>query len=125
MHFLVIDDEEAIGECIQLAIAQTGHECEYYSNPLLAVKAFKKNPHKYHGIFTDLRMPQMRGEEVIKRVKEVDGVTPIVIITASGGMFTTEDLQRLKIVSLIAKPFDITDIEKAVYLMREHHKTVA
>ena len=83
--------------------------------------AFEENPQKYHAIFTDLRMPEMNGEEVIARIRKVNTDIPIVIITANAGTYKTNDLIKLNIPSVIIKPFEMADIELAVKLVQEKY----
>lgn len=121
--FLTIDDDEDIGECIGFAVSLTEHKTEYFNNPLRALEAFKKDQGKYHAIFTDLLMPEMSGEKVIEEVRRLNKVIPIIIITATGGIFTTDDLVKLNIPSIIAKPFELSDIELAVKQVEERYAT--
>ena len=121
LRFLVIDDEVAIGEAICFAIDMTGNDTVRFSNPADAVKDFRKNPSKYDGVFTDLSMPQMSGEMVIERIRKITQEIPIVICTATGGIFTTEDLVKMNVLSLIAKPFELSDIELAVKQIQENY----
>lgn len=123
VRILVVDDEKAIGESIELAISLTENETVYFSNPVQAVEEIRANKDHYHAIFTDLRMPEMNGEEVISKVRKIAPDMPIVVITASRGIFTTDDMVKLNIISLIAKPFELTDIELAVKLVQEKYHT--
>lgn len=119
---MVIDDDKDIGESIEVAISLTENDTVYFSNPKEAVSEFEKSQDRFQAIFTDLRMPEMTGEQVISRIRKKDKTTPIVIITASRGIFSTEDLVKLNISSLISKPFDLHDIELAVKLVEEHYE---
>ena len=114
MTIMVIDDDNDIGESILMAIELTENKAVYYSDPLKAVKQYLDYPDKYDVIFTDIQMPELNGQEVIAQIRKVDTYVPIVIITASSGIFTTEDLVKLNVPSLIMKPFDIADIELAI-----------
>jgi DNA-binding NtrC family response regulator len=108
--FLIVDDDTAIGECIGSAIKLSGHDSIYFKNPHEALEAFVKDQGMYHGIFTDLRMPHMNGERLIEEVRKMDTQIPIVIMTATTGIFTTNDLVRLNVPSLITKPFDLIEL---------------
>jgi DNA-binding NtrC family response regulator len=114
MMIMVIDDDKAIGESLLMAIDLTENKAIYYSNPSEAVKEYLDHPKKYDIIFTDIQMPELNGQEVIAQIRKNDNDVPIVIITATSGIFTTEDLIKLNVPSLIMKPFDIEDIELAI-----------
>jgi two-component system response regulator PilR (NtrC family) len=114
LTIMIIDDDKDIGESMLMAIALTENKSIYYSNPVEAVKEYLKHPEKYDVIFTDIQMPELNGQEVIAQIRKTDKDVPIVIITATSGIFTTEDLVKLNVPSLILKPFDIADIELAI-----------
>ena len=118
-RFMVIDDERDIAESICKAIELTGNAAIFYCNPVDAVAEIEKNPDDYIGIFTDLRMPHMQGEEVIRRVRQITHDIPIVIVTGTSGVFTTDDLVKLNIPVFIEKPFNISNIEIAVTKMKK------
>lgn len=116
--FLVVDDQEDIVYILQMMIEETGHNAHCYSNPLKALTAFKESPLKFHGIFTDLRMPLLAGEKLIEEIRNIDKDIPIVIVTANAYTMTPEDRKKLNITLLIEKPFDGTIIEKAISLIK-------
>lgn len=114
MTIMVIDDDDDIGESILMAIGLTDNKAVYYSEPTKAVQEYLAHPNKYDIIFTDVQMPKLNGQEVIAQIRKVNKDIPIVIITASTGIFTTEDLVKMNVPSLIMKPFDIADVELAI-----------
>jgi DNA-binding NtrC family response regulator len=118
--FLIVDDDADIGECVGFTISLTEHTSEYYQNPLDALQAFKDNQTKYHAIFTDLRMPEMTGEKLIAEIRKFNQEIPIIIMTATTGIFSTDDLVKLNVPSFLTKPFDLSDVELAVKLVEEY-----
>jgi len=121
LTIMVVDDEPDIGDGICSIVELTGHKPVYFNSPVAAVKEIESNSKKYNAVFTDLRMPEMNGEEVIRRIRKVTKDTPIVIITGTRGIFATRDLVSLNIPSLIEKPFEMKDIELAVELIQEKY----
>ncbi len=119
LHFLLIDDDKQIGECLSMIVAITGHESSYFSNPLQALTAFQTHPDTYHGIFTDLRMPEMHGDELIARIRELDTQIPIVIVTGTIVTISEKNLQALHIPKVIQKPFDLHEIETMIRFFEE------
>lgn len=72
-----------------------------------ALLAAKEN--KYDVILMDLDMPVMNGEVAIKKIREFDTNTPIIIITASNS-FNIISLKEYNIFSVIRKPFTANEI---------------
>lgn len=121
LTFMVIDDEPEIGEGICFIVGLAGHKTACFTNPTKAVKEYKENQDKYSAIFTDLRMPEMNGEEVIAKIRKINTQIPIIIVTGTRGIFTTDDLVKLNVPSLISKPFEMKDIELAVKAVEEKY----
>jgi len=55
-------------------------------------------------IFTDLLMPEMVGQEMIKQIREVDGQVPIFVLTADIQKATKFELIPYVIMAFINKP---------------------
>lgn len=121
LNILVIDVDADIAEALSCAISLTNNKCHCFTNPTQAVEAYFQEPNKYNALFTDLRMPEMSGEEVIAKIRKVNKDIPIIIITATGGAFVSDDLVKLNIPTLIAKPFELSDIELAIKLIQESY----
>jgi CheY-like chemotaxis protein len=68
-------------------------------------------------ILTDLRMPKVDGLELVKRIREVDRITPIIVITAMNDKETILKSLDLGITNYVVKPLDVEElvsiIEKA------------
>jgi len=66
--------------------------------------------HDYHLVFLDLKMPDMDGVEVFKRIKEVKPSLPVTIITG----YPESDLMKRALtygpLGIMNKPFSASDI---------------
>ncbi|WP_425449009.1 sigma-54-dependent transcriptional regulator [Dethiothermospora halolimnae] len=69
-------------------------------------------------VLLDLKMPKLDGIEVLKRIKEHNNETPVIMITAHGSAKTAVKAMKLGAYDYISKPFDIEElkilIEKAI-----------
>lgn len=55
-------------------------------------------------IFTDLLMPEMAGQEMIKQIREIDAQVPIFVLTADIQKVTKFELIQYNIMAFINKP---------------------
>lgn len=80
---LFIEDEEIFLEMFGQKIESEGYDVEYAKNGAWGSKLASEN--HYDLIITDMIMPAMGGEEIIKRVKLDDKTknTPIIVLSAS------------------------------------------
>jgi CheY-like chemotaxis protein len=66
---LVIDDEFEIVNPIKLSLQRQGITTYGFTDPLLALEHFKNNSNNINLILCDIRMPQMNGYELVRRIK--------------------------------------------------------
>jgi PleD family two-component response regulator len=66
----LIDDEEDVLESLEIALEETNFKIETFLNPLDALE--KINPRYPDLIITDLKMPQISGLDLVKKVKEIN-----------------------------------------------------
>ncbi|MGA7733235.1 MAG: cache domain-containing protein [Chloroflexia bacterium] len=60
-------------------------------------------------VLLDLNLPDMHGEEVLRRLREVDGVAqvPVVVVSADANPAQIEHLRSLGVHSYVTKPVDV------------------
>lgn len=78
---LVAEDEAILGIAMGAELRRLGLEVHLSGSGAQALKAFEAcGP--FDLLITDLGMPQMRGEELIARIREARPALPILVITA-------------------------------------------
>ena len=87
---LVIDDEKSVRDAFADALEDMPYVVEAASGGEEALAKAQSDPADL--IFLDLKMPGMDGVEVLHRIRELDEVVPIYIVTA----FHSEFLDRLQ-----------------------------
>jgi signal transduction histidine kinase len=81
---LVIDDEPAILEMLELSLSREGYEVMTAENGNEGIKIFREQDPKL--VLTDIKMPGMDGIEVLRRIKAIDEETEVIVITGHGDM---------------------------------------
>jgi signal transduction histidine kinase len=61
---------------------------------------------KPHLILLDLMLPDITGEEVLKRAKEIDKEVAVVVVTGFGGEQTAVDMMKKGAVDFLSKPIE-------------------
>jgi len=57
-------------------------------------------------VILDLRMPDMSGIEILRRIKRIDEGMEVIIVTGYGTMKTARTVMKLGAYDYITKPFD-------------------
>ena len=99
---LVIDDEESIRSSLKMIFEYEGYDVVLAANGEAGLKiAERESPDL---IFLDIKMPQMDGMEVLKRLKEADDSVPVIMISGHGDVSTAFSASKLGAYSFIEKP---------------------
>lgn len=114
INILVVDDDESIRMFLTTLLTDTGYSVTQCENGLKGLEELKKNNH-YSVIITDLQMPIMSGPEFIKNVKEMQDITPtIIVITAYPSVESAVNVMKEGVYDYIAKPFNINELRLTV-----------
>lgn len=89
---LVVDDDEDILELIERHLSNRGYEVLTAYDGEQAISLLDKL--KFDLIITDLKMPKFDGMEVMRRAKEKDPNTEVVILTGHGTVDTVVEALR-------------------------------
>jgi len=115
---IIIIDDDLVG---LETLAEGLHEDGYQTFPASDAEAGLKTLLQKPGIdvvLTDLKMPEIDGIEVLRRVKSFDDAIPVVLITAYATVETAIEAMKLGAYDYVMKPIDLRRIslvlEKAV-----------
>jgi len=77
---LIVDDDLDLTSMFKMVLEMNGFEVDAYNDPLLALREFKSN--SYGMALLDIRMPQLNGFELYKKIQEKDDRMKVCFITA-------------------------------------------
>jgi two-component system response regulator PilR (NtrC family) len=66
---------------------------------------------KYDLVFTDLRMPNMDGLDLLKAIKSEHPGLPVVVVTGYSGSETRDEVLAEKADGFLSKPFKVHEIQ--------------
>ncbi len=101
---LVIDDEEAIREGLEMLLLTEGYSVELAVNGTEGVHKLENRA--YDLVLLDLMMPDISGMEVLSEVRKRDRDTPIFMITAYGSVEAAVRALKLGANDYFSKPWD-------------------
>jgi CheY-like chemotaxis protein len=79
---LVLDDEFDIINPIKHSLQTIGLHVYAFTDPLLALEHFRINYKDYILVISDIRMPGMNGFEFVRRVRDINPVTKVLLMSA-------------------------------------------
>ncbi len=112
---LIIDDDEEIARILSTVLTRDGYETEMAHDGLAGLRLATSQ--HYEAIITDINMPQLDGVELVGHVKKslVNANTPILVISGRLTSGVMSRLARFGMVDVIAKPFELKEIRRALH----------
>ena len=102
LKIMIVDDEIDICNLFRDALQVAGYNVRAFTNPTEAFEDFKLHNEEYGVIITDIRMPEMSGIELIKRVNQINKNVKVFLTTAFE--LKNDELQELKMNEFLNKP---------------------
>jgi DNA-binding NtrC family response regulator len=115
---MIVDDEVDICNLFRDALQAAGYNVSAFTNPTEAFEDFKLHNEEYGAIITDIRMPEMSGIELIKRVNQINKNVKVFLMTAFE--LKNEELQELRMNEFLNKPIYT---QRLVEMVRKHLPT--
>src|SRR4030043_1140027 len=98
----LIDDEPVIHDVLGQLLTSEGYEVEISSSGEEALEKFPSQ--SFDVILLDLLMPGMDGIEVLRRIKRIDPLVPVIIITAYGSVESAISAMKIGALDYVQKP---------------------
>ncbi|GAH37770.1 unnamed protein product, partial [marine sediment metagenome] len=110
---LLVDDEPHVLELLSVALEEEGYTILLANNGKEALAQLKKEQPQV--VLLDIRMPGLDGVEVLRRIKEINQASSVIMMTAYGAMDTVVKVIQLGAYDYLTKPLDL---EKVKVLIR-------
>lgn len=115
---LVIDDELFSRDYFRKILEKVDCKVKTFSNGLDGLNALKDT--SYDLVILDVRLPDADGIDILKQIKEINRLTPVIIITAYGTVENAVRAMKLGAFDFLMKPFEETEkvlitIKNAIY----------
>ncbi len=105
---LVVEDDAPFRQLLVSAFIERGYEADGVADAAAAVRAAERESPEMAVV--DLRLPDDSGLEVVRRLKEIDRSTVIVVLTGYGSIATALESVRLGAAHYLTKPTDVDRI---------------
>jgi two-component system, LuxR family, response regulator FixJ len=100
----LIDDDEAVRTSLSFVLEMNDLPARAYASALEFLEIVDSL--KSGCIVTDVRMPEMSGLELVRRLKERGIGLPVIVITGHGDVPLAVEAMRAGVLDFIEKPFD-------------------
>ena len=109
---IVVEDEENMRFVIVEALKKKGCDVEEAASAEEALG--KIEGYRPDLVITDIRLPGMSGLEAMERIKGIDSLLPIIVITAFGSKEMAWEAIKMGAYDFFTKPFKLAEMEVVV-----------
>ncbi len=102
-QILIIDDEEAIRDAMSQVLKREGYEVKEAQEGKEGLELFQKQ--NFHLVFLDLKLPGIKGLDVLSLMKEANPETPVIIITGYSSIESAVEAMKRGAFDYMPKPF--------------------
>ena len=111
---LFIDDEVLMVNIAKQILERLGYVVETKTNPVDALELFRSNPSRFDLVISDMAMPQMNGDKLVKELLAIRSEMPIVLCTGFSEKVSAENANKLGIRAFAMKPLAVDDFARVV-----------
>lgn len=104
-RMLIADDQDGIRTMLAQVFKGMGVDVDTAPDGVGAWEHLENK--QYDLVLLDMNMPRMFGHEVLRKMRQQEMETPVMIMTAFGEETMIEEVRRLGIAAQFEKPFDI------------------
>jgi signal transduction histidine kinase len=114
---LLVDDEEGIRKVLGIALADLGYTVHPAENGVDALDIFKDVQPSI--VLTDIKMPEMDGIELLRRLKKLSPDTEVIMITGHGDIDLAIKSVKYEATDFVTKPINDEVLEIALNRAQE------
>ena len=118
-HILIVEDEESLARVIELELGYENYETTTVHNGREAFTLLEQQ--SYDLILLDIMLPEMSGMEILRRFRNFDTTTPVLLLTARDEVYDKVSGLDLGANDYITKPFEM---EELLARIRVHLRTL-
>jgi len=122
-RILVVDDTKNIRMLLTTCLELKGYKVLTAEDGKSAIDIVRKEKDNIDLIFLDIRMPEMNGTGVLKIIRDMGFICPVIIMTAYATVKNAVDCTKLGAVAYLQKPFSpdrVSSILDEIFTSKEN-----
>ena len=109
---LVVDDELSMREFLEILLHKEGYRVTTAVNGEAALQLLDRD--SFDLVICDIKMPRVDGMEVLRRVKEADPESQVIMVTAFASTETAVEAMKLGAYDYLTKPFKVDEVKLTI-----------
>ncbi len=121
-HILIIDDEEIIRNLITDILEDSEYRVTAIGNGKEALEIFSSTGEGIDLVLLDIIMPVMSGSEVLRKLRKIDPLIKVILLSGYSKDGEIEELLSLGGVDFLQKPISIKELKDRIQECLEKSK---
>ena len=111
-HILIVEDENANAWALSESLQDEGYLTTHVA---CAEKALERmDESEFDLVITDVRLPEMNGLKLVRRILSGARPIPVIVVTAYGSRELSDELSAIGVHALFPKPFRVDQLRRSV-----------
>ena len=119
MRILIIEDEKPSAEALREFLLDKGYEVEIACSGAEGIEKFSSST--FDIVLLDWKLPDMEGDRVFERLREINPAVPVIFITAYGMIERAVNVLRKGAFYYMTKPIEL---EELLHLIKEAEEKI-
>lgn len=116
-RILLVDDEPSMAAMTKEYLVTNGAVVDSYTDPILALEAYKNNPHNYDLVITDETMPGLSGMHLAEKILNIKPGMPVILCTGYSEHATPEAAANAGLAAFFLKPVNMSELMQTIYTL--------
>lgn len=113
-RFLIAEDDADLRDLLQDDLEDAGYETLVAVNGLAALAHLDDAGSSIDVLITDVKMPGLTGDELLKAAREKRPEIPVIVVTAFGSVEQAVEMVKNGAFQYLTKPFDTDDLLQTI-----------
>jgi len=110
--FLICEDDPDMVELLNLYLNSKSYNFEIVQEGSEVLPALQKD--NFHLLLLDMNLPDMDGEEVLRRIRNYNEFERLPIVVFSASAKIKKISENLQVTGFLEKPFELSELEMVI-----------
>ena len=112
---LFVDDEKSLIDLGRDLLERLGYQVETRASGIDAIEAFRADPQKFDLVISDMTMPKMTGDEMVRQIRAIRPDIPIILCSGFSERIHSQATEAIGISAVLMKPVIYADLAQTVH----------
>lgn len=119
-RILIVDDEKSMVDIGSKRLERLGYQVEARTDPVEALALFQADPEQFDLVITDMTMPHITGDNLVKEILKIRPDTLAILCTGFSEKIDEEKAKKIGVREYIEKPIDQGKLSRLVRKVLDH-----